>query len=91
MCSGSMRKWPRRASGAADEPRALRPAAEAIARPGSAAGQRRRVVDLEPQLRNAAGVAQRVGHAQPVPDVAVELAHRVSRLEIGQAEPGQNV
>ena len=55
------------------------------------AGQRRRVVDLEPQLRDPAGVAQRVGHAHPVADMAVQLADRVARLEIGQAEPDQDV
>ena len=36
-------------------------------------------------------VAQRVGHAHPVADVAVELADRVARLEVGQPEPDQDV
>ena len=62
-----------------------------IARPGQAARQRRRVVDLEPRLRHPAGVAQRVGHPHPVADVAVQLADGVAGLEVGQAEPDQDV
>src|SRR3954464_11266125 len=68
-----------------------RPAAEADRPTGQSAGQRRRVVDLEPELRDAARIAKGVGHPQPVPDVTVELADGVSRLEIRQAEPDENV
>ena len=50
-----------------------------IARPGQAARQRRRVVDLQPGLRQAARVAERVGDPEPVADVAVQLARPRSR------------
>ena len=91
MWSGSMRKWPRRGERRPDQPRPLAPAAEADRPARQPARQRRRVVDLEPQLRDAARVAQRVGHAQPVADVAVELADRVARLEVRQPEADQHV
>ena len=69
--SGSTRKWPRRVSGArTSHDRSARGPSE-IARPGQAARQRRRVVDLEPRLREPARVAQRVRDPEPVADVAV--------------------
>ena len=53
--------------------------------------QARRVVDLEPRLRQPAGVAQGVRDPQLVADVALELADRVAGLEVGQPEPGQDI
>ena len=70
MCSGSIRKWPRRVSGARMSHDRSRAAAEGDGPAGQAAGQRRRVVDLQPGLREPARVAQRVGHPHPVADVA---------------------
>ena len=72
-------------------PRSL-PARRERDRPaGQAAGQRRGVVDLEPRLRQQPGVPERVGDAQLVADVAVELADGVARLEIDEGEPRQDV
>ena len=91
MWSGSIRKWPRRESGIRmSHERSLRPP-RVIARPGQPARQRRRVVDLQPGLGDAAAVAQRVGDPDLVADVAVELAHRVAGLQVGQAEANQDV
>ena len=91
MCSGSIRKWPRRESGTRmSHERSLRPPErDGPARQG--ARQRRRVVDLEPELRQPAAVAERVGDPHPVADVAVELADRVAGLEVGQAQADEDV
>ena len=75
----------------AHEPRALLAAAERERATGQPAGQRRGVVDLEPRLRDAPRVAQRVGDPELVADVAAQLRDRVPRLEVGQPEPGQDV
>ncbi len=74
-----------------DEPRSLGPRPEGDRPARETAGQRRRVVDLEPRLRDATRVAERVRHPDLVADVAAQLAHRVAGLEIGQAEPGEDV
>ena len=74
-----------------DEPRPLGPRAEGDRPAGQPAGQRRRVVDLEPRLRQPARVAQRVGDLEPVADVAGQLVDRVAGLEVGQPEAGQDV
>jgi hypothetical protein len=77
--SGSMRKWPRRVSGARmSHERSARPP-RVIARPGRPPGS------------VAAAVAQCVGHTHPIADVAVQLADRVARLQVRQAEPYQHV
>ena len=86
-----MRKCPRLVSGARiSHDRSAAPA-ERDRAARQAARQRRRVVDLQPRLRDPAAVAERVGHAHPVADVAVQLAHRVAGLEVGQAEPDEHV
>ena len=72
-----------------DEPRPLALGTQRDRPAGQAARQRRRVVDLEPRLGDAARVPERVGHPDPVADVAVELADRVAGLEVGQAEAGR--
>ena len=57
------------------------------------AGRRAASSGCGPRARasGAARVAERVGHPDPVADVAVELADRVARLEVGQPEAGQDV
>ena len=55
------------------------------------AGERRRVVDLEPELGDPARVAQRVGDPQLVADMAVELADGVPGFEVGQAQAHEHV
>ncbi len=75
----------------ADEPRPLGPPAQGDRPARQPARQGRRVVDLQPRLRHPAAVAERVGHPHPVADMAVELADRVARLEVGQPEPDQDV
>ena len=91
MWSGSIRKWPRLDSGMRmSHDRSLLPPS-VIARPGRPPG---RVVGLwisSHGLGEPAAVAQRVGDPHLVADVAVELAHRVARLEVGQAEADQDV
>ena len=89
--SGSIRKWPRRVSGARTSHDRSAARAERDRPARQPAGQRRRVVDLEPGLRDAARVAQRVGDLEPVADVAGQLVDRVAGLEVGQAEAGQDV
>ncbi len=62
-----------------------------MARPGSPPGS---VVGLwisSHGFGHPAAVAQRVGHPHPVADVAVELADRVARLEVGQPETDEDV
>ena len=74
-----------------DRATTARPTAQRDGPAGQAAGQRRRVVDLQPGLRDAAAVAERVGHAHPVADVAVQLADGVAGLEIREAEADEDV
>jgi hypothetical protein len=74
-----------------DEPRPLGPHAKRDRPAGQSARERRRVVDLQPGLRDPAAVAQGVRHPHPVADVTVELAHRVAGLEVGQSEPDEDV
>ena len=92
MWSGSIRKWPRRVERDADQPRpSLRPpqgdgpAGQAARAASSGCGPR--ATASGSRLR----VAQRVGHAHPVADVAVQLADRVAGLEVGQAEADEDV
>ena len=75
----------------ADEPRALTPPPERDGPARQGAWQGRRVVDLEPELREPAAVAERVGDPHPVADMAVQLADRVPGLEVGQAQADQDV
>ena len=75
----------------ADQPRPLASWGERQRPTGQPARQAGRVVDLEPELRPAARVPQRVRDAQLVPDLAVELAHGVPRLEVRQAEAREDV
>jgi len=75
----------------ADQPRPFAPAAERDGPSGKSPRERRRVVDLEPELRQPATVAQRIRDAHPVADMAVQRADGVARLEIGQPEPDQDV
>ena len=91
MCSGSMRKCPRLVSGARiSHERSARPPS-VIARPGRPPGS---VVGLwisSHGFGTPAAVAERVRHAHPVTDVAVQLAHRVAGLEVRQAKPDEHV
>ena len=48
-------------------------------------------MDLQPRLRDAAGVPEGVGDPDPVADVARQLVDGVAGLEIGEAEAGQDV
>src|SRR5581483_8670399 len=54
-------------------PRTLAPTAEGDGTAGESTGECRRVVDLEPPLGEPAGVAERVGVAQLIADMAVQL------------------
>ena len=58
---------------------------------GQSGRQRRGVVDLQPELRDAARVAEGVGDPQAVPDVARELVDGVAGLQVGQPQAGQDV
>ena len=70
MCSGSIRKWPRRASGTRiSHDRSVLPL-RVMARPGRPPGSVVGLCALQPRLGQPAGVAQRVGHAHLVADVA---------------------
>ena len=60
-----------------------------IARPGRPPGSVVGLWTSSQGLGMRLAVAQRVGHPHPVADVAVELADRVARLEVGQAEADQ--
>ena len=91
MCSGSISKVSAAGHRHADQPRAFATAPQADGAARQRARQRRRVVDLEPDLGDAAPVTQGVGDPQLVADVAVELAHRIACLEVRQAHPHEDV
>ena len=75
----------------AHEPRPFAPAAEADRPAGQGPRQRRRVVDLQPGLRDPAAVAQRVGDPHLVADMAAQLADGIAGLEIRQSEADRHV
>src|SRR3990170_1996914 len=54
-------------------------------------GQRGGVEGLQPELGEAAGVADRVGHPPRLSDLAVEPVERVTGLQVGQPEAGHQV
>ena len=73
------------------DPGALASRAERDRPAGQRHGQRGRVVDLQPELREPARAAQRVGRPELVADVRLELVHGVPGLEVGQADARDEV
>src|SRR3954449_4792703 len=77
--------------GRPNEPRAFRLAAERQRATGQPARQRGGVVDLEPELGQPTGVAERVRDPELFAHVAVQLTDGVPGLEVRESEPRQDV